>query len=325
MGDTDLPEQLTGDMPVSYPPPRKIRRVSTENTDSRQEKITHSEGSVARGQSGDVRDPTQTGEAEGRTAHASRHSDGDKTSVPRTRKASYESRSDRRETVRRRSAIFAVTLASGLLFSVSALVSRQHDIPVDRDLVSLVKQNQERVRELESQNNELREGISALTNEPSGDEQRTIPALSQVPVVGPGVSISLEDAHADFIPDGASPNDLVIHQQDIEDVMNALWAGGAEAMTVQGIRVTGQTVIRCIGNVILVDGTSFSPPYVIEAIGNVNRLMETVNENPRIVNYKNYVALYGLGWDMKAHDSLQFPAASQDVTHQYARVVKDNG
>ena len=64
--------------------------------------------------------------------------------------------------------------------------------------------------------------------------------------------------------------------------MNALWAGGAEAMTVQGVRITNRTVIRCIGNVILVDGTSYSPPYVIQAIGDPDTLRATVTANPRI-------------------------------------------
>ena len=62
--------------------------------------------------------------------------------------------------------------------------------------------------------------------------------------------MTLSDAPTDSIPDNVNPNDLVIHQQDIDDVMNAMWEGGAEAMTVQGVRIAPRTVVRCIGNVI---------------------------------------------------------------------------
>ncbi|WP_165217103.1 DUF881 domain-containing protein [Schaalia sp. ZJ1691] len=222
-------------------------------------------------------------------------------------------------------AILLVTGASGLLFTVSALNNYHSLAPADINLVTLVKQSQEKVKVLEAQTEKLQDQINAMTPKDPTEVPTTIPALTQVPVRGPGVSISLTDAQTDVIPDGVTANDLVIHQQDIEDVMNALWEGKAEAMTVQGVRVTSRTVIRCIGNVILVDGTSYSPPYVIEAIGDPDRLAEAVNSNPRIVNYKAYVALYGLGWDLAKKNSLEFPAATQDSAMKYAQVVDANG
>ena len=107
--------------------------------------------------------------------------------------------------------------------------------------------------------------------------------------------------------------------------MNALWSGGAEAMTVQGVRVTDRTVIRCIGNVILVDGTSFSPPYVIQAIGDPAALHAAVASNPRMVNYQAYVAKYGLGSDMQTKDALSFAPATTSLTVNYATVEETNG
>ena len=107
--------------------------------------------------------------------------------------------------------------------------------------------------------------------------------------------------------------------------MNALWSGGAEAMTVQGVRITSRTVIRCIGNVILVDGTSYSPPYVIQAIGDPATLRATVTANPRMVNYQAYVSKYGLGWDMQTKDSLSFAPATTSLTVNYATVEETNG
>ena len=96
-------------------------------------------------------------------------------------------------------------------------------------------------------------------------------------------------------------------------------------MTVQGVRITSRTVIRCIGNVILVDGTSFSPPYVIQAIGDPAILRATVTANPRMVNYQAYVTKYGLGWDMQTKDSLSFAPATTPLTVNYATVEEPNG
>ena len=221
--------------------------------------------------------------------------------------------------------VLAVTVASGLLFSVSALNERRHPAATS-DLSTLVRTRQEQVRQLETEVSSLDAAIEGFSSAQSGTAaEDAFTAGSTRPVSGPGVQITLSDAPTGQVPAGATPDDLVIHQQDIEDTMNALWSGGAEAMTVQGVRVTDRTVIRCIGNVILVDGTSFSPPYVIQAIGDPAALHAAVASNPRMVNYQAYVAKYGLGWDMQTKDALSFAPATTSSTVNYATVEETNG
>ena len=221
--------------------------------------------------------------------------------------------------------VLAVTAASGLLFSVSALNERRHPAATS-DLSTLVRTRQEQVRQLETEVSSLDAAIEGFSPAQSGTAaEDAFTAGSTRPVSGPGVQITLSDAPTGQVPAGATPDDLVIHQQDIEDTMNALWSGGAEAMTVQGVRVTDRTVIRCIGNVILVDGTSFSPPYVIQAIGDPAALHAAVASNPRMVNYQAYVAKYGLGWDMQTKDALSFAPATTSSTVNYATVEETNG
>ncbi|EFU60950.1 DUF881 domain-containing protein [Actinomyces sp. oral taxon 180] len=221
--------------------------------------------------------------------------------------------------------VLAVTVASGLLFSVSALNERRHPAATS-DLSTLVRTRQEQVRQLETEVSSLDAAIEGFSPAQSGTAaEDAFTAGSTRPVSGPGVQITLSDAPTGQVPAGATPDDLVIHQQDIEDTMNALWSGGAEAMTVQGVRVTDRTVIRCIGNVILVDGTSFSPPYVIQAIGDPAALHAAVASNPRMVNYQAYVAKYGLGWDMQTKDALSFAPATTSSTVNYATVEETNG
>ena len=226
---------------------------------------------------------------------------------------------------RRVASILAVTIASGLLFFVSSLNERKHPAATS-DLATLVRTRQAQVSALDNEVSSLDSEVQGFSSpQVDAPDEDAFTARSTRPVTGPGVQITLSDAPPGQIPAGATPNDLVIHQQDIDDTMNALWAGGAEAMTVQGVRVTSRTVIRCIGNVILVDGTSFSPPYVIQAIGDPETLRATVTANPRMVNFQVYVTKYGLGWDLQTKSSLSFPPATTSLTANYATVEDTNG
>jgi len=62
-------------------------------------------------------------------------------------------------------------------------------------------------------------------------------------------------------------NDLVIHSQDVQAVVNALWRAGAEAVAINGQRLVGTSAVLCVGNTLLLNGTVHSPPYEIAAIG----------------------------------------------------------
>ncbi len=88
----------------------------------------------------------------------------------------------------------------------------------------------------------------------------------------PGLVVTLNDAQRDAegrFPRDASPDDLVVHQQDIQAVLNALWSAGAEGIQMQDQRIIGISAPRCVGgNTLLLNGRTYSPPYVITAIGN---------------------------------------------------------
>lgn len=243
----------------------------------------------------------------------------------RGKRSAHDSPKRTRLGVRAAISILAVTTASGLLFATSAQSNSATRTQNDLDLAGLVRHRQATVAELHDSVRSLTEQIAPHLEGAARSEEPAELALAQRAVSGPGLVITLSDAPGDTIPEGTNPNDLVIHQQDIDDVMNALWSGGAEAMTVQGVRITSRTVVRCIGNVILVGGTSYSPPYKIAAIGDISRLKQSVENNPRVVNYKEYVARYGLGWELRSAEQLSFPASTQDLTLRYAQVVDNNG
>jgi uncharacterized protein YlxW (UPF0749 family) len=131
-------------------------------------------------------------------------------------------------------------------------------------------------------------------------------------VSGPAVTVALDDVpRAEQQRDlsaGARPDDLVIHQQDVQGVVNALWAGGAEAMTIMGERVIATTAVRCVGNTLLLHGRVFSPPFTITAVGEPSRMHRALAADPAVQVFQQYVAVYGLGYTMSTSQRATLPA-----------------
>ncbi len=230
--------------------------------------------------------------------------------------------------VRVAASVLVVTLACGLLFAASASTARSTSAPSDVSLVALVRNQEAQVSTMEADNSQLSETVDAelaqveVTPTPSPS---VVSSLTDAAVEGPGVSVKLTDSPLKTPPEGASQEDLIVHQQDLEAVMNALWTGGAEAMAVQGKRVTSRSVILCIGNVIYVDGGSFSPPYVISAIGDPDRLKDALNADIWVGGFKRDAGLYGLGYDLETNDDLHFDAARLDLSLTYAHTMENDG
>lgn len=95
-------------------------------------------------------------------------------------------------------------------------------------------------------------------------------------VAGPGLRITLDDSKRAAVGQ-EDPILFLIHEGDIRGIFNALWNGGAEAIAVNGQRVTTNTEVFCLGSYIQINGTRQMPPYVIDAIGDTNTLSGAFN------------------------------------------------
>jgi uncharacterized protein YlxW (UPF0749 family) len=144
--------------------------------------------------------------------------------------------------------------------------------------------------------------ISALRAQVDG----AAAAAGMTDVVGPGVVATLTDATS--YPAGADPNNYVIHEEDLQAVMNALWAGGAEAATVNGERVLATTAIRCVGNTLLLHGRTHSPPYVLAAVGDQVALRTALDRDPAVERFRGAVAQHGLGYTVEDAAELRLPS-----------------
>jgi uncharacterized protein YlxW (UPF0749 family) len=119
------------------------------------------------------------------------------------------------------------------------------------------------------------------------------------PVHGIGLTVTLDDAQRDAngrFPRDASPDDLVVHQQDIQAVLNALWSAGAEAIQMQDQRIIATSAPRCVGNTLLLNGRTYSPPYTVTAIGPAAAMQAALAAAPLVILYKQYVVRFGLGY-----------------------------
>lgn len=221
-------------------------------------------------------------------------------------------------------ALGGVGILAGLMFAVSAASSTDDPDRRPTNLRDLVRVESARLQDTNDQIVSLRAEVAQVLTEQS-DSDQSDPLLmfdsGATAVVGPGITVQLWDAPVPVrLPDGVSPDDLVVHQQDIEAVMNGLWAGGAEAMTVQGHRVTSTSSVRCVGNVLLIDGATYSPPYEIAAIGDPQQLQDTLEGFDAIKVYLEYVEVLNLGWSISESEELMMPADDSNLTMEYANV-----
>lgn len=114
----------------------------------------------------------------------------------------------------------------------------------------------------------------------------TAPALSQARLLagltlvqGPGVVVTLRDSKKPFpgnLPPGVAPLNI-IHDTDINQIIDELKAAGAEAIAVNGQRLVATSPIRCAGPTIFVNNTPIAPPYAIQAIGNPDALQAALS------------------------------------------------
>ena len=222
-----------------------------------------------------------------------------------------------------RVAVLVVCLLAGLLFGVSRSSADGYDLRGGRtlELSGLVRSAEARVagaqERLAGLNGRLRdlEQIAARSDGRIADAtaraQRLEPEVGLSPLVGPGMIVTLTDAPRGpdgRYPAGVAPDVLVVHQQDVQSVLNGLWAGGAEAVAVQDQRLVTTSAVRCIGNTLLLGGRTYSPPYVITAIGDPARLQAGLDEEDGVRLYQQYAQTYGLGYDLQVPRTVSVPA-----------------
>lgn len=229
-------------------------------------------------------------------------------------------------------------LLAGFLCTASGITAHGADLRADgrTRITDLIAAQQRDYRETRATDRRIRGQVDALSRAAArrdgrvraarGDAQRRAAAAGFTAVHGRGLRVTLNDAPnkaGRTLPGDPAPDDLVVHQQDVQAVVNALWAGGATAMQIMDQRVISTSAVRCVGNTLILQGVVYSPPFRITAIGDPRGLRAALAAAPEITIYRQYVAAYGLGYDVSTLDQVTIPGYTGAVSLSVAGGTRD--
>ena len=189
--------------------------------------------------------------------------------------------------------------------SVRSAEGTTDDLTRRRDeLATQVDEIQRRQLKDDAEGRQLLSGLDALTL-----------AGASTPVIGPGLTVTVTDPSvtsdlSDVSKQRVPGSRAVILDRDLQLVVNSLWACGAEAVAVGGIRIGPNVTIRQAGGAILVDNHPISSPYSIVAIGPPNSMREGFEHSSGLLRMRLLETSYGVGVDVSAGDGLTVPAGA---------------
>src|SRR4051812_29387734 len=147
-------------------------------------------------------------------------------------------------------------------------------------------------------------------------------ASGMLPLHGPGVEFTLDDSPDTNIPPNEDPARYIIHDYDLRDTLSTLWAAGAEAVSINGERIVGNTSLYCVGTTIIVNSTRLSPPYVVRAIGDPETLEGALKGAPQMEKLNERATIYDIPATTERQMDLLVPAYNGSISFKYAEGEK---
>ena len=222
---------------------------------------------------------------------------------------------------------------AGLMFAAAALTSQGTDLRAQRaiEVRDLVRQKADRVEALQASVVNAQREVDDLSAGRVGDPEAIIArsgidALQDdaglTPLDGRGLTVALDDAPArdpnDPLWQTMTPDDVIVHQADVQAVINALWRGGARGLQVMDQRIIATSSVQCVGNTLLLQGRVYSPPFVITAIGPVKRMRASLRDDPAVAAYRDWAQAVGLGYQVTTNPQESIPAYEGPIAMEFA-------
>ncbi len=210
--------------------------------------------------------------------------------------------------------MLVLLLFGGLVVTAALQTARTRPETLrERDqLVSEIHTRSAALDELRSETSTLKRTLERLQNRviEEADERQALSSRIQrlgvsagtVAVTGPGVEVVTDDAP------GATTQSGKVLDVDLQTLVNGLWASGAEAVAINGNRLSSLTAIRAAGEAITVDYRSLTPPYVIDAIGDPDTLPARFIDTQSGQTWLDLEANFGIRFDMSPKENLTLPA-----------------
>lgn len=157
-----------------------------------------------------------------------------------------------------------------------------------------------------------------LTRTTRAEIERARLEAGLLPLHGQGVVCRLTDSSRKPSPDD-DPYFYIVHDVDLQALVNELWASGAEAVSVNDQRIVARTSIRCVGPTILVNAVRLAPPYEVKGIGNANDLYTALNMPGGFLQSMDMQRTMGVEVKVEKRDDVQIPAFNGSLVFRYAQ------
>lgn len=132
-----------------------------------------------------------------------------------------------------------------------------------------------------------------------------------------GITIKMDDSHQ-----GKVNIDSITHAADLRDLVNFLWAIGAEAISINGERIVSNTSIDCIVNTILINSTRTTPPFEILAIGDSKTMFRQLSNDDNLKDIKKRVKSEGMIFEVTSSKDITIPAYQGGYAIESAKIVE---
>ncbi|MEE1814152.1 DUF881 domain-containing protein [Streptomyces sp. SP18ES09] len=189
-----------------------------------------------------------------------------------------------------------------------------------QDLIDRIEKETSSADQLEQDVERIRDEVGARQRQAlqqhGGDQTELVALLSgATPVHGPGVKLVVDDAKGTD-PGGGGPRESAgftdtgrVRDRDLQRVVNGLWESGAEAVAINGQRLTSLSAIRAAGDAVLVDNRPLVPPYTVLAIGDGQRLGTAFQDSADGQYLHALVENFGIRSRISAEGDVRLPAA----------------
>ncbi|MEU4000814.1 DUF881 domain-containing protein [Streptomyces fungicidicus] len=243
------------------------------------------------------------------------------------------------KTLRARLGLAVGLVLAALIVTVGAAQARVAAPVVAKEreeLIDRIDQETGAAEKLEDRVDELRADVSArqrdALRDSGGDGSELVGILSgAVAVHGPGVRLVVDDAKDASGGGDGDPRSTSgfsdtgrVRDRDMQRIVNGLWESGAEAVSINGQRLTALSAIRAAGDAILVDNKPLVPPYTVLAVGDGGQLSDRFQNSADGLYLHALQENYGIRTGISAQDDVRLPAATS-VSVRTAQPITEKG
>lgn len=244
------------------------------------------------------------------------------------------------KTLRAKLGLAAGLVLAALVVTVGAAQARVAAPVVAKEREELIDRIDEETAaadKLEGRVDSLRTDVGERQREAlkkhGGEQGELMGVLSgAIPVHGPGIKLVVDDAKSAESGGGSGPRESAgfsdtgrVRDRDMQRVINGLWESGAEAVSINGQRLTALSAIRAAGDAILVDNKPLVPPYAVLAVGDGQRLSTRFQNSSDGLYLHALQENFGIRTSISAQDDVQLPAAPSVIVRTAQPVAEQKG